>query len=140
MQYYHTQYYTQSFPLSCFPIFSTSLGGFMKLCPHRKKERKKTRNLTEGRIILARARLLVLGSAQTGLGSARLGSSWLGLSSGLPVSAWLHLARPGPAWLHLARPGPAWLCSGLARFSSARLGFGRGRQARGGWEAGMLIL
>ena len=84
----------------------------------------------EGNIILARARLLVLGLAQTGLGSARLGSSWLGLISGLPVSAWLHLAWPGPAWLHLARPGPGWLCSGW--LGSARFRPGEVRGGRGG--------
>ena len=59
--------------------------------------------------ILAQARLGI-GWARTGLGSGRLGSSWPGLGSALPVSAWLHLARPGLAWLC-----PGWLGSGSAR-------------------------
>ena len=60
--------------------------------------------------ILAPARL-GFGWARTGLGSARLGSSWPGLVSALPVSAWLRLARPRLAWLC---PGWLGLGSGLA--------------------------
>ena len=56
--------------------------------------------------ISAQARLGI-GWARAGLGSARLGSSWPGLGSALPVSAWLHLARPVLAWPGSPRAGSA---------------------------------